>query len=175
MISFCCCLPAAGQRPPAADNLAPYVPSPQVVVERMLEAADLKPGETVYDLGCGDGRILFTAAGKFKAKAVGVEISPALVKQAGERAKSLGLQNRVRIIHGDLLRTDLSAADVVTLYLLTSSNEQLRPALEKQLRPGARVVSHDFEVRGWKPSRTEKVPAHNRTHTIYVYEMPPRK
>jgi protein-L-isoaspartate O-methyltransferase len=167
-------LPALAQRP-QPERLAPYVPSPQVVVERMLEAADLKSGETVYDLGCGDGRVVITAAREFKAKGVGVELSPELARQARDQVRTLGLTNRVTIIQGDLLEVDLKPADVVTLYLLTSSNERLKPLVEANLRPGARVVSHDFMMRGWKPVRIDTVPATNRTHMIYVYQMPPHK
>ncbi len=156
------------------ERLAPYVPSPQKVVEQMLEAADLKPNETVYDLGCGDGRILFTAAREFRAKAVGVEINDKLVRDAREQAHKLGLDNRVEIIEGDLMHADLRPADVVTVYLLTDSNDQLKPIFEKSLRRGARVVSHDFKIRGWKPDRVETVEATNRTHYIYVYTMPPK-
>jgi len=141
----------------------------------MLEAAEIKPGETVYDLGSGDGRVVITAAQRFQAKAVGVEINEPLVRQARERVKQLGLDNRVQIVHGHLLEVDLSPADVVTVYLLTSSNEQLRPNFEKYLKPGSRVVSHDFQVRGWEPVRVEKATVHNREHTIYVYRMPPKK
>ncbi|HPQ17549.1 MAG TPA: class I SAM-dependent methyltransferase, partial [Bryobacteraceae bacterium] len=129
--------PALAQRP-QPERLAPFVPSPQVVVERMLAAADIKPNETVYDLGCGDGRVVITAARVFKAKGVGVEISKELARQAREQVKALGLTNRVNIIEGDLLQVDLKPADVVTLYLLTSSNERLKPLLEANLRPGAR-------------------------------------
>jgi cyclopropane fatty-acyl-phospholipid synthase-like methyltransferase len=160
---------------PQEESLAPYVPSPQVVVDKMLEAADLKAGETVYDLGCGDGRIVITAAEKFKAKGVGVELSPKLVREAKDQVEQRGLQDRITIIHGNLLDVDVTPADVVTLYLLTTSNERLKPVFEKCLRRGARVVSHDFVMRGWKPARVEKVHANNRTHTIYVYEMPPKK
>ncbi len=175
----CCVLAAPGplaQRP-EAERLAPYVPSPQPVVEKMLEAAGLKPGETVYDLGCGDGRILITAAERFKAKGVGVELSARLVKEAQETVRKRGLQNWVTIIQGDLLEADVSPADVVTLYLLTSSNARLQPKLEHTLKPGARVVSHDFAMRGWEPARVEKVQVSNRTHTIFVYEIkkPPRR
>ncbi len=166
--------PALAQGP-QPERLAPYVPSPQVVVERMLEAADVKPGETVYDLGCGDGRVVITAAREFKAKGVGVELSPELARQARERVRTLNLNNRVTIIQGDLIEVDLRPADVVTLYLLTSSNDRLKPLLESHLRPGARVVSHDFMMRGWKPSRIDEVPATNRTHMIYVYQMPPKR
>lgn len=164
-------LPSRAQVPPRAERLAPYVPSPQAVVDIMLEAAALKPGETVYDLGCGDGRILITAARKFKAKGVGVELSEELARNTQEHVKRLGLQNRITIIHGDLLEADVRHADVVTLYLETGSNARLKPRLEQSLKPGARVVSHDFMMRGWKPARVEKVEVSHRIHTIYVYEM----
>lgn len=154
-----------------AHSLAPYVPSPQNIVERMLEAAKLKPGETVYDLGCGDGRILITAAQRFHAKAVGVELSPKLVGMARSQVEQKGLTHSVKIIQGNLLDVDLSGADVVTLYLLTESNDKLRPRLEKYLKPGARVVSHDFEIRGWKPATVEEVYVYRRPHKIYVYEI----
>jgi len=153
------------------ERLAPYVPSPQPVVERMLEAADLKPGETVYDLGCGDGRILITAAERFKAKGVGVELSAELVQQAQDTVRKRGLQNWITIVQGDLLEADVSGADVVTLYLLTSLNMRLQPKFEQTLKPGARVVSHDFAIRGWEPARVEKVTVARRTHTIFVYTI----
>lgn len=165
---------AAFAQPPV-NRLAPFVPSPQNVVEKMLEAANLKPGETLYDLGSGDGRVLITAAQRFGAKAVGVEISPKEVKTSTERIKQLKLDDRCKVIEGDLLTTDLSAADVVTLYLLTNSNDLLRPNLEKYLKPGARVVSHDYHIRGWNPVRVETVEAHKRTHHLYVYEIPKKK
>jgi cyclopropane fatty-acyl-phospholipid synthase-like methyltransferase len=144
------------------------------VVEQMLIVSGLKPGETLYDLGSGDGRIVIAAARSFGASAVGVEISEKLVRTANENIKQAGLAANAKIIQGSLLEVDLSGADVVTLYLLTSSNDQLKPNLEKYLKPGARVVSHDFQIRGWKPARVERVLAHNREHTIYVYRMPPK-
>jgi SAM-dependent methyltransferase len=156
-------------------NLAPFVPMPASIVDRVLEAAAIKPGDVVYDLGCGDGRVIIEAARKFKAKAVGIEISPKLVKTATEKVQKLGLQDLVQVIHGDILDVDLSPADVITIYLLTESNERLRPRFEKDLKPGARVVSYEFEVRGWKPNRIEKVEAYRRSHLIYVYDMPPQK
>lgn len=154
------------------QKLAPYVSSPQPIVVKMLEIARLKSGETLYDLGCGDGRILTTAAKDFGAKAVGVELSPALVKRARQMVETLGLQDQVKVIEGDLMNVDLSGADVVALYLLTEANEQLRPKLEKELKPGARVVSLEFRIKGWKPSRVEKVEAHRHPYTIYLYELP---
>ncbi|MBI3682460.1 MAG: class I SAM-dependent methyltransferase [Acidobacteria bacterium] len=162
--------PAAAQAN-HAKSLAPFVPSPQNIVEHMLDAAALKPGETVFDLGCGDGRILITAARKYRAKAVGVELSPKLAQMARDTVQRNGLKDSVTVIEGNLLDVDLSGADVVTLYLLTESNSRLRPNLEKYLKPGARVVSHDFEIRGWKPARVEEVQAHRRAHKIYVYEV----
>ncbi len=166
-------------RPPQASryrqqSLAPYVPSPQVVVDKMLEAARLKPGEMLYDLGCGDGRIPITAARAFKAKGVCVELKRELADQARENVRRNGLENRIDVVHGNLLEVDLKPADVVTLYLLTSSNERLRPILERSLRPGARVVSHDFQMQGWRADLVETVDATGRTHVIYVYKMPPK-
>ena len=157
----------------SADNLAPFVPTPELVVEKMLAAAELKAGETLYDLGCGDGRILFMAAQKFGANAVGVELSSNLVSQTMDKARQLGLQGQVKVIEGNLLNVNLRDADVVTLYLMRLSNERLKPNLRKQLKTGARVVSHDYPIMGWKPYRVEKVVAHQRAHTIYVYRMPP--
>jgi ubiquinone/menaquinone biosynthesis C-methylase UbiE len=164
-------LPCGAQQFGAAENLAPYIPSPQIIVDKMLEAARVKPGETVYDLGSGDGRIIITAAQKFKAKAVGVELSKDLCRTAEERVKALGLQDQVKVIHGNLLNVDLSPADVVTLYLLTSSNDRLKPNLERYLKPGARVVSNDFEIRGWKPASVLRAATGGSRHTIYVYEI----
>jgi protein-L-isoaspartate O-methyltransferase len=156
------------------NSLAPYVVSPQEIVDRMLELADLRPGEKLYDLGSGDGRILVTAVLRFKAKAVGVEISDDLVASTTDRIHRLGLDNDARVIHGNFLDTDLSPADVVTLYLATDANELLRPNLEKYLRNGARVVSHDYRVPGWKPKLVDKDPERHG-HIIYLYEMPPKK
>jgi cyclopropane fatty-acyl-phospholipid synthase-like methyltransferase len=147
--------------------------SPQEIVDRMLEMADLKPGEKLYDLGSGDGRILITAVVRFKAKAVGIEISDDLVKSTNDRIRRLGLDNDARVIHGNFLDVDLSPADVVTLYLATDVNEMLRPNLERYLKNGARVVSHDYSVPGWKPKQVDKDP-NIHGHVIYLYQMPPK-
>jgi predicted RNA methylase len=164
-------LPGFAQKFGPAENLAPYIPTPQVVVEKMLEAAHLKPGDVVYDLGAGDGRIVITAAQEFGARAVGVEILPDVCDKARERIKSLGLEDKVTMIQNSALRVDLSPADVVTLYLLTSSNERLKPNLEKYLKPDARVVSNQFPVKGWKASAVVHVKTGNMDNPIYVYEM----
>ena len=153
------------------DDLAPYLPSPQAVVERMLDAARLKPGETIYDLGSGDGRVVITAAQKYRVNAVGVEISEILCQSTIKKVNALGLSSQVKIVHDNALKVDLSAADVVTLYLLTSSNARLKPNLEKYLKPTSRVVSLNFGIPGWKPARVETMHTDRQTHTIYVYEM----
>jgi len=153
-----------------AEKLAPFVPTPEPVVLRMLEMAGVGPDDVVYDLGCGDGRIPILAALKFGARGVGVELDEGLFQEASERVRRLGLEDRVKIIHGDLMEVDLSPATVVTLYLLTSANEKVRPNLEKYLRPGARVVSHDFEMLGWKLGKVETLSGENiGGHTIYLY------
>ncbi len=167
-----------GQTPRAkhyANSLAPYVVSPQQIVDRMLELADLKPGEMLYDLGSGDGRILITAVQRFHARAVGIEISDALVDSTNDRIRRLGIQNQARVIHGDFMNVDLSPADVVTIYLATDSNEILRPNLEKYLKTGSRVVSHDYAVPGWKAKVVDKDLPEARGHLIYLYEMPAKK
>jgi SAM-dependent methyltransferase len=167
-------LPAHAQDPRYVNKLAPYVNSPTRVVDRMLELASIRPGETVYDLGCGDGRILIAAVQRFQAKAIGIEISPKVVAEARSRIKKAGVSSQAQVIQGDLLQADLTGADVVTIYLATSLNQELRPRLEKFLKPGARVVSHDYAVPGWKP--TQVVQAEGRQkHSIYLYEMPPVK
>src|SRR5580658_10400196 len=167
-------LPAFGQDPKYVNRLAPYVNSPARVVDRMLELASIRPGETVYDLGCGDGRILIAAVQRFQAKAIGIEISPKIVAEARSRIKKAGVGDRAQVIQGDLLQADLTGADVVTIYLATSLNEELRPRLEKFLKPGARVVSHDYAVPGWKPSQVVQAEGRQK-HSIYLYEMPPVK
>ena len=158
-----------------AKSLAPYVVSPQEIVDRMLELADPKPGEVVYDLGSGDGRILITAVQRYRAKAVGIEISEALAKTTTERIQRLGLQNDARVVNGDFLQADLTPADIVTMYLATDANEMLRPSLEKQLKPGARIVSHEYAIPGWKPKLVDKQFPEAHNHVIYLYEVPSKK
>lgn len=162
---------ARAQRFSDRDVLAPAYPSPESVVEQMLTIAQVRPGEMVYDLGCGDGRIVIAAAQKFKARAVGIEIRRDIYEHTLARVASLGLSDQVRIVQGNALSYDLTPADVVTLYLLTSSNERLKPTLTKYLKPNARVVSHDFEIRGWKPVSTSKMLVEGRPHMIYLYRM----
>jgi len=159
------------------NSLAPYAPSPQIIVEKMLELANVQQNDIVYDLGSGDGRVLITAVQQFRARAVGVELVPEIAEKATEKIAKLGLQDRARVITGDIRDADLSDADVVTMYLLTDSNEILRPKLEKSLKPGTRVVSYSFRVPGWKPAEVEETDpfGNGRKHAIYLYVMPRHK
>ena len=156
-----------------SNNLAPYVVAPEHAVDRMLSMAHLKPGETLYDLGCGDGRILIAAVRQYRVKAVGIEISDSLARSAAERVKKQGLQDEIKVVHGDFMQQDLSSANVVTLYLATTANDTLRPNLERFLRPNTRVVSYDYPIPGWKAiETTEATGKHGTSHTIYLYQVP---
>ena len=143
---------AAGQQPKRTPDIH-YVPTPEEVVEAMLQLADVGANDIVYDLGSGDGRIPITAARRFGARGVGIDLDPKLVAQATRNAEEAGVAGRVRFIEGDIFEADLSQATVVTLYLLTSINERLRPKLLKELRPGTRIVSHQFRMGDWNPDR----------------------
>ncbi len=149
-------------------SCAPFVQTPVEVAKKMIQLADLKPGQVLFDLGAGDGRLVIMAALETGASAVGVEMRDDLVERARSEIKRLNLEDRARMIHGDLFNVDLNDADVVTLYLTTSGNERLRPKLETELRKGARVISHDFKVGNWKP-----LVVYNELlgHAIYEYEI----
>jgi protein-L-isoaspartate O-methyltransferase len=153
--------------------IAPFVAMPLPVVKQMLTVAEVKLGEIVYDLGCGDGRVAIMAAQEFGARAIGVEMREDLAKQAMGKVSELGLEGRVKIVQGDMFKIDLSQADVVTLYLTTSANDKVKPKLEAELKPGTRVVSHDYEILGWRPLKIDNFCENPRlgypSHTIYVY------
>jgi predicted RNA methylase len=153
--------------------LAPFVPSPPQVIREMLLLADLRPGEVVFDLGAGDGRTVIMAAKDFSARAVGVELRDDLVKKALSIVYEQNLQDRITIVNGDMLGVDLSSADVVFLYLTTSANEKIRPKLDAELKRGVRIVSHDYEVVGWKPVKMvnycENQSLGFPSHTLYLY------
>jgi protein-L-isoaspartate O-methyltransferase len=163
-------LPAAAQDNEA--KLAPYYPTPEVIVEKMLQLGGLKAGEKMFDLGSGDGRIVIMAAQKFHANAVGVELDKDLCQQSLERIRHLGLERNAHIIHGDLLKQDYSSADLVTVYLLPDAiNKKVQPLLDQQLKKGARVVAHDFEFRNWTPEKVESIPddGEGRSRMLYLY------
>jgi len=140
----------------------------------MLITAGLKAGEVFFDLGAGDGRTVIMAAKDFGARAVGVELREDLVKKALSTVYEHGLQDRITIVNGDMFSVDLTSADVIFLYLTTSANEKVKPKLEAELKKGVRIVSHDYEVVGWKPVKVENF-CENQTlgypsHTIYLYK-----
>ena len=143
---------AASQQPKRTPDIH-FVPTPDEVVEAMLHLADVGANDVVYDLGSGDGRIPITAARRFGARGVGIDLDPELVAQATRSAQEAGVADRVRFVEGDIFESDISPATVVTLYLLTSINERLRPKLQKELRPGTRIVSHQFRMGDWDPER----------------------
>lgn len=155
--------------------LAPYVPSPLPVIEQMLRIANLKPGEVLFDLGSGDGRTVTMAAKNFSARAVGIELREDLAKKALNSIHEEGLANRITIVNGDLFNVNLKSADVVFLYLTTSANEKIRSKLETELKKGVRIVSHDYEIVGWKPTKIlnfcENPKIGYPTHTIYLYTI----
>jgi SAM-dependent methyltransferase len=144
---------AALAQSPARTPDVPYVPTSQDLVVQMLKLAGVTGNDTVYDLGCGDGRIVITAAKEFGARAVGVDINPERIREANENARRAGVTGRVKFVEGDLFTADIRPATVVTLYLLPKINIRLRPRLLRELKPGTRVVSHSFDMDEWKPDK----------------------
>ncbi|HVQ77873.1 MAG TPA: methyltransferase domain-containing protein [Candidatus Binatia bacterium] len=157
---------------PDAD--APYVSTPDNVVRAMLELAEVKPGDVVYDLGSGDGRIIIMAAREFGARGVGIEIDPQLVAHSRRRAQQLGIADRVEFVQQDLFLVDVSPATVLTLYLGQELNLRLRPRLVRELRPGSRIVSHDFGMGDWPPLRAVRIESGDRSHNVLLWTVPPR-
>jgi precorrin-6B methylase 2 len=152
-----------------------FVPTPQEVVDKMLEMAEVKKDDVVYDLGCGDGRIVVTAAKKFGCKAVGFDVDPARIKESQANVEQNNVGNLVTIKQEDIFTQDLSKANVITLYLLPSLNVKLIPQLEK-LKPGSRIVSHDFDMRGVKPKEVVRVQtANGGVHKVYLWVTPLEK
>src|SRR5437763_2253621 len=164
--------PVLAQQPPKLD--VPYVPTPQPVVEAMLKLANVKEGDVVDDLGCGDGRIVVTAVKQFKAKrAFGLDIDPTRIRESNENAQKAGVVDKVEFKVGDVFKLDsVVEANVVTLYLLPDVNRRLEPMLRKTLKPGARIVSHDFRIGDWPPDKTERVsPPNDREHILYLWTI----
>jgi protein-L-isoaspartate O-methyltransferase len=163
---------AAVAQTPDGGKLAPYYPTPETIVQKMLQLGGLKAGEKMFDLGSGDGRIVIMAAQKFHAEAVGVELDKDLCKQSVGKIQKLGLEKNAHIINGDLLKQNYSSADLVTVYLLPESiDNKVQPVLDKQLKKGARVVAHDFEFKAWTPEKVENIAddGEGRSHTLYLY------
>ena len=163
--------PVHAQETLESKKIVPFVPTTQDVVEKMLQMAGVKKGDVVFDLGSGDGRIVITAAKKYGVRAVGFEIDPDLIKQSRENIRKAGVEKLAEIREQDIRTVDLNPATVVTMYLLPEVNLMVRPSLWRQLKPGSRVVSHDFDMRDWKPVKTEEIKEAESGwgHTLYLW------
>jgi SAM-dependent methyltransferase len=165
-----------GKKPALRRPDVIYYPTPDETVTEMLNMANIKPGDVLYDLGSGDGRIPIRAAQLYGIHSVGIEIDAAMVEVAQERAEKANLSSLVRFVNADMFRTDISSASVVTLYLSNKINLLLRPKLLHELKPGTRILSHDFDMGDWKPDRKVRVPwEHNLYRTIYLWTIPQRR
>ena len=156
----------------------PFVPTPPAVVDRMLELAAVKQGDVLYDLGSGDGRIVIRAASKYGIRAIGIEMDRILLEQARQAARAAGVTRLVEFRAQDALQTDLSEATIVTLYMLPWFNEKIKPNLQKYLRPGARIVAHDFAIAGWQPDKIVRLPeieqkpgGYRHQHVLYLWQV----
>jgi cyclopropane fatty-acyl-phospholipid synthase-like methyltransferase len=156
----------------------PFVPTPVEVIDRMLELVEVKKGDVVYDLGSGDGRIVIRAAQKYGVRAVGIEMDTVLLDKARKDAKAAGVSRLVEFRREDAMKVDLSKATVVTLYMLPWFNEAMKPSFKKYLKPGARIVAHDFGIEGWEPDQTVKLPEPEQKaggflhyHTIHLWRI----
>ncbi|MGH7828022.1 MAG: SAM-dependent methyltransferase [Candidatus Binatia bacterium] len=165
----------AGQVARESDEgkkIVPYVPTPQDVVDRMLELAQVKKGDVVYDLGSGDGRIVVTAARKYGVRAIGFEIDPQRIKESHDNIKKAGVGHLVEVRQQDIRTVDLSPASVLTMYLLPEVNLMIRPNIWKQMKAGSRVVSHDFDMGDWKPVKAENIKdSSGWDHTLYLWHV----
>jgi SAM-dependent methyltransferase len=176
--------PAAAAQAPApteADHVSPFAATPHSVVTAMLELAEVRPGDTVVDLGSGDGRLVIAAAKQFGSRGFGVDIDAALVAYATRRADEAGVADRARFYQRDLFKTDLAGATVVTIYLLPTIMERVAAKLAAELAPGARVVTHDYVLPGWRVDRVRVVEAPEKDETagtrrasLYLFIVPPR-
>jgi precorrin-6B methylase 2 len=168
--------PQASPATPARTPDVPYVPTDDKVVAVMLEMGKVKKGDILYDLGSGDGRIPITAAKRFGTRGTGVEIDPVRVAEAKENARKAGVADKVRFIEGDIFEADIKDATVVMLYLLPDVNLKLRPKLLADLKPGTRIVSHNYDMGDWKPEKTRRVDLLDGTqHTVYFWTVPKKR
>ncbi|MCS7043633.1 MAG: class I SAM-dependent methyltransferase [Bryobacteraceae bacterium] len=180
LLTLCAFLSAAAQTPkPKRSPDVPYVPTTERAVEAMLELAKVTKNDIVYDLGCGDGRIVVTAAKKYGARGVGIDINPERIAEARENAKRNGVEHLVKFIEGDLFEADIREATVVTLFLLSSVNLKLRPKLLAELKPGTRVVSNTFDMGDWKPDKEFTLEDNGEdsylSHKFYLWIIPKDK
>jgi len=155
-----------------AEDLAPYVPTPRVVVDEMLRIAAVTEKDVIYDLGCGDGRFVITAAERYGARGVGIDIDKRMVEDSNENARKAGVEHLVRFIEMDATKADVSEATVVTLYLLPESNALLRPMFEAQLKPGTRVICHNYTIPGWEDKETASITLtdeNGEEHSVFAY------
>jgi SAM-dependent methyltransferase len=175
-------LAAQSAKPVRAPDV-PYVPTTEQAVQAMLKLADVKKTDVVYDLGCGDGRIVIAAANKYGARAVGIDINPVRINEAKENARKAGVEKLVRFEENDLFQADIHEASVVTLFLLSDVNLKLRPRLLRELKPGSRIISNTFDMGDWKPEKTVTVddsPSDENDYsglskTLYMWTVPARK
>ena len=163
-----CLMLALAQEKKLRDPDVPYEPSPEAVVEQMLKLANVHKGDVVYDLGCGNRRIVITAAKQFRAHGVGIDINPQRITESLENARKAGVMDRVTFRNEDLFEADIKEATVVTLFLWQSVNLRLRPKLWRELKPGTRVVSHHWDMEDWKPEKSIEVDG----HPIYLWTIP---
>ena len=168
----CAATSPSGEAPRPRPDV-PWVATEMAVVNGMLDAAGVGPNDVVYDLGCGDGRMVIMAARR-GARGFGMDIDPELIRTANRHAERAGVADRAKFAVQDLFTTDLSPASVVTLYLSPEFNLRLRPKLLRELKPGSRVVSHDFDMGDWRPDRVLQVRDHSRPHTIMLWTIPAR-
>jgi SAM-dependent methyltransferase len=165
--------PESAIQPPAPRLDVIWVPSDMAIVDEMLALAAIGPDDVLYDLGCGDGRIVVEAARRFGIRAVGVDLDPKLLAEARRNALRAGVTDRVTFLEQDLFATDLTDATVVTLYLSADVNMRLRPKLLRELRPGARIVSHDHDLGDWQPDKSAEISLPERNHRVFLWRVPP--
>jgi precorrin-6B methylase 2 len=158
--------------PPRLD--VPYVPTHERIVAAMLEMASVTKDDVLYDLGSGDGRIVIAAARQFGARGVGIDLDPQRIREANDNAREAGVTDRVQFVLGDIFDADLRPATVVTMYLLQEVNLRMRPKLTRELRPGARIVSHNYDLGDWVPERKQTIEVSGTSHQVFRWTVPPR-
>jgi hypothetical protein len=174
LLSLTAALAQSAAPTPAKAPEVPYVPTHQDIVNEMLSMARVGPNDVLYDLGSGDGRIVIAAAKQFGTRGVGYDIDPERVREANENARKAGVSDKVRFVEGDIFGADIKDATVVTLYLLPDVNLRLRPKLLSDLKPGTRVVSHNYDMGDWVPEKSKRMDVNGTDHFVYFWTVPPR-